>query len=94
MTDFTAQLRHQSEQIPANAFTQRLLAADSAWHEFMAAYYASRFQNEPVVYQNLVFLSFAKFVLELVPDNHLRTQLFEYFELQFIKGPSTSVEAP
>jgi hypothetical protein len=84
MTDSTAQTCLKSRLNPPHRLMHRLEAADSAWRDFIVAVHASRFQVEPVVNQNLVFLLFAKFVLELVPDNYLRTQLFEYFELRFI----------
>jgi len=87
MCDSAKNTGHYPNHNPTNLLIQRLLAADRAWHEFVAAHHAYRFQEEPV-HQNLIFLLFAKFVLELVNDNHLRTQLFEHFEPQFL--PATA----
>jgi hypothetical protein len=86
MTCSAEKPRPQTSLNPTPLLAQRLQAADTVWHDFMAAHHACRFQDEPAVNQNLVFLLFAKFVLELIPDNSLRTQLFEYFEPQFIPG--------
>ncbi len=90
MTDFAEEPRAKFESDPSNNLTKRILAANIAWQEFIATYHASLL-DEPV-YQNLVFLLFAKFVLELVNDNHLRTQLFGYFEPQFLAADSEAAE--